>query len=133
MSLLHEDVTPELLRLVATHELAAAAVLETPAAARHHRVRIDALRDEPMLAALPASHRYANANGVPNAAFVAEPVLLPRKPEGLVFNSWFRAVVRAAARAKSSLKECLDAASLTREIGEGRFRPTVRAAVEACS
>jgi DNA-binding transcriptional LysR family regulator len=93
---LHEDVTPELLRLVAAHELAAAAVLETPAAARHHRVRIDALRDEPLLAALPASHRYANADAVPIAGFVAEPVLLPSEPTGLDFNSWLRAVVRAA-------------------------------------
>jgi hypothetical protein len=133
MSLLHEDVTPDLHRLVAAHELAAAAVLETPAAARHHRVRIDALREEPLLAALPALHRYANANGVPIAAFIAEPVLLPREPEGLAFNSWLRAVVRAATRAKSSLKERLDEASLTRGIGEGRFHPTARAAVEACS
>jgi hypothetical protein len=92
---LHEDVTPELLRLVAAHELSAAAVLETPAATRHHRVRIDALRDEPLLAALPASHRYANADAVPIAAFVADRVLLPRESEGHVFNSWLRAVVRA--------------------------------------
>jgi DNA-binding transcriptional LysR family regulator len=53
---LEEDVTPELLRQVAGHELAAAAVMETPAAARRHGVRIDALRDEPLLAALPAMH-----------------------------------------------------------------------------
>lgn len=42
-------------------------------------------------------------------------------------------IVLAVARAKSQLKERLDEASLTREIGEERFHPTIRAAVEACS
>jgi DNA-binding transcriptional LysR family regulator len=54
-----EGVTPELLRRVAARELAGAVVLETPAAARREGVRIDALRDEPLLAALPATHPYA--------------------------------------------------------------------------
>jgi len=54
---LDEDVTPELLRRVAARELAAAVVMETPAAARRHGVRIDALRDEPLPAALPARLR----------------------------------------------------------------------------
>jgi DNA-binding transcriptional LysR family regulator len=93
---LDEDVTPELLRRVAAHELAAAAVLETPAAARRHGVRVDALRDEPLLAAVPASHDYANADAIPIRAFVAERVLLPRESAGGTFNAWLRAVVRAA-------------------------------------
>ena len=41
---LEEEVTPEALRRVAAHELAAAVVMETPAAARRHGVRIDALQ-----------------------------------------------------------------------------------------
>jgi DNA-binding transcriptional LysR family regulator len=49
---LDEDMTPELLQRVAARELAAAAVMETPAAARRYGVRVDALRDEPLLAAL---------------------------------------------------------------------------------
>ena len=93
---LEEDVTPELLRQVAGHELAAAAVMETPAAARRHGVRIDALRDEPLLAALPATHDYANADAIPVGAFAAELVLLPREPPGGAFNAWLAAVVRAA-------------------------------------
>ncbi len=93
---LDEDMTPELLRRVASHELAAAAVLETPAAARRHDVRIDALRDEPLLAALPASHQYADGDAIPVGAFAAECVLLPREPAGRAFNDWLRALVRAA-------------------------------------
>ena len=91
-----EDVTPELLQRVGAHELAAAAVLETPAAARHYGVRVDALRDEPLLAALPASHEYGSAGSIPIGAFAAEVVLLPREPAGRVFNEWLRAVIRAA-------------------------------------
>ena len=91
-----EDVTPDLLRRVAAHELTAAAVMETPAAARHHGVRIDAFRDEPLLAALPASHAYANADAIPVRAFVAECVLLPRVPPGRAFYAWLRAVISAA-------------------------------------
>jgi DNA-binding transcriptional LysR family regulator len=45
---LDEEVTPESLRRIAAHELAAAVVMESPAAARHHGVRIDTLRDEPL-------------------------------------------------------------------------------------
>jgi sulfate permease, SulP family len=41
-------------------------------------------------------------------------------------------IVLVIARAKAPLKEHLDDAGLTREIGEARFHPTVRAAVEAC-
>jgi DNA-binding transcriptional LysR family regulator len=93
---LEEDVTPELLRQVASHELAAAAVMETPAAARRHGIRIDALRDEPLLAALPTTHDYANADAIPVGAFTAELVLLPREPPGAAFNAWLAAVVRAA-------------------------------------
>ena len=93
---LEEDVTPELLRQIASHELAAAVVMETPAAARRYGVRIDALRDEPLLTALPATHRYANAEAIPIRAFAAERVLLPREPPGGAFNAWLSAVVRAA-------------------------------------
>jgi hypothetical protein len=81
---------------MATHGLAAAVVMETPAAARRHGVRIDTLRDEPLLAALPESHGYADAAAIPIGAFVAEVVLLPREPPGRLFNAWFRAVIRAA-------------------------------------
>jgi DNA-binding transcriptional LysR family regulator len=91
-----EDVTPELLRQIASHELTAAVVMETPAAARRYGVRIDALRDEPLLAALPATHRYANTEAIPIGAFAAERVLLPREPPGGAFNAWLSAVFRAA-------------------------------------
>src|SRR5215207_7622124 len=93
---LEEGVAPELVGRVATGEFAAAAMLATPAAARRHGVRVDALRDEPLLAALPATHRYANAGAIPIGAFAAERVLLPREPAGRAFNAWLRAVVRAA-------------------------------------
>ena len=70
---LEDDVTPALLRRVAGHELAVAAVLETPAAARRHGVRIDALRDEPLLAAsvvvgppAPRRRKVADAPGRAN-------------------------------------------------------------------
>jgi alpha-beta hydrolase superfamily lysophospholipase len=66
---LDEDVTPELLRRVTARELVAAAVMETPAAARRHGVRVDALSDEPLLAALPAPHGYARAHAIPVGAF----------------------------------------------------------------
>ena len=93
---LEEGVAQELVGRVATHELAAAAALEMPGAARRHGVRVDALRDEPLLAALPATHRYAGADAIPVGAFAAECVLLPREPPGRAFNAWLRAVVRAA-------------------------------------
>jgi DNA-binding transcriptional LysR family regulator len=91
-----EGVTPELLRRVARHELAAAVVMESPSAARQLGVRIDTLRDEPLLAALPESHAYARASAIPLGAFVAEVVMLPTEPPGQMFNAWFRTVVRAA-------------------------------------
>ena len=90
---LEEDVTPELLRRVATRELAAAVVFETPEAAHRHRIRIDALRDEPLLAALPATHRFANSEAIAVRDFAAERVLLPREPIGRAFNAWLRAVL----------------------------------------
>jgi DNA-binding transcriptional LysR family regulator len=93
---LDEGVTPEMLRRVARHELAAAVVMESPAASRQQRVRIDSLRDEPLLAALPESHAYARAEAIPVGAFVAEVVMLPTEPPGQMFNAWFRTVVRAA-------------------------------------
>jgi DNA-binding transcriptional LysR family regulator len=104
-----EDVTPDLLRRVATHELIAAAVMETPAAARHNGVRIDALRDEPLLAAIPASHTYANADAIPIRAFISECVLLPREPPGRAFNAWLRAVIRAAGFELDRTRETLSA------------------------
>jgi DNA-binding transcriptional LysR family regulator len=93
---LDEEVTPDALLRIAAHELTAAVVMETPAAARRHGVRIDALRDEPLLAALPESHDYATADAIPVGAFAAERVLLARGPPGQVFNAWLRTVVRAA-------------------------------------
>lgn len=93
---LEEGVTPDLLPRVGAHELAAAVVMESPAAASAHGVRIDTLRDEPLLAALSSSHRYARSQAIPLSAFVAETVLLPEEPPGRMFNAWFRAVVRAA-------------------------------------
>ena len=93
---LEEGVAPELVGRVASGELVAAAALATPAAARRFGVRIDTLRDEPLLAALPATHRYARADAIPVAAFVAERVLLPRGGSGAAFNAWLRAVVRTA-------------------------------------
>jgi DNA-binding transcriptional LysR family regulator len=91
-----EGVTPEMLLRVARHDLVAAIVMESPTAARQHGVRIDTLRDEPLLAALPESHRFARAEAIPLDAFVAEVVMLPTEPPGQVFNAWFRTVVRAA-------------------------------------
>ena len=52
-SRLEQEVTPDSLRRVGAHELAAAVVMESPAAARRHAVRVDSLKDEPLLAALP--------------------------------------------------------------------------------
>ena len=106
---LDEDVTPELLRRVAARELAAAVVMETPAAASRHGVRVDALRDEPLLAALPASHGYASADAIPVGAFAEECVLLPREPVGRAFNAWLRAVVRAAGAELERTRETLSA------------------------
>jgi DNA-binding transcriptional LysR family regulator len=90
-----QEVTPDALRRVGAHELAAALVMESPAAARRHAVRVDALKDEPLLAALPRSHRYASGPAIPIGEFVAETVLLPREPSGSMFNAWLRSVLRA--------------------------------------
>ena len=106
---LEEDLTPELLRRVASGELSAAAVFETPSAARRHGLRIDALRDEPLLAALPAGHALAGASAIPIGAFAAERVLLPREPVGRAFNDWLRAVVRAAGHEIDRTVETLSA------------------------
>jgi DNA-binding transcriptional LysR family regulator len=106
---LEEDVSPELLRRVAANELAMAAVFETPGAARRHGARIDTLRDEPLLAALPATHRYADADAIPIGDFAAECVLLPREPTGRGFNGWLRAVVRAAGFELERTRETLSA------------------------
>jgi len=106
---LEEDASPQLLRRVGTHELAAAAVFGTPGAAERHGVRIDALKDEPLLAALPEAHRYASAGAIPVAAFAAERVLLPREPTGGPFKAWLRAVLRAAGAELDRTLETLSA------------------------
>jgi len=90
-----QEATPDSLRRVGAHELPAAVVMESPAAARRHTVRVDALKDEPLLAALPRSHRYASESAIPIREFVAEPVLLPRESVGLMFNVWLQSVMRA--------------------------------------
>ena len=92
---LEQEATPESLRRVGAGELAAAVVLESPAVARRHGVRVDTLKDEPLLAALPRSHRYASEPAIPIGEFVAEPVLLPRELQGQMFNAWLRSVIRA--------------------------------------
>ncbi|MBV9049939.1 MAG: LysR family transcriptional regulator [Solirubrobacterales bacterium] len=91
---LDEEVTSDSLRRLGAHELAAAVVMESPTAARRLGVRIDTLRDEPLLAALPTSHRFATEGVIPVGAFAAERVLLPREPPGQVFNTWLRALIR---------------------------------------
>jgi DNA-binding transcriptional LysR family regulator len=69
--------------------------MQSPAAARRHGVRVDTLRDEPLVAALPESHRYASEASIPIGEFVSEPVLVPREPPGQMFNTWLRSVIRA--------------------------------------
>ena len=91
---LEEEVSADSLKRLGAHELAAAVVMESPSAARRLGVRIDTLRDEPLLAALPQSHRFANEGAIPVGAFAAERVLLPREPPGRVFNAWLRALIR---------------------------------------
>jgi DNA-binding transcriptional LysR family regulator len=88
---LEQEVTLDSLRRVGTHELAAAVVIESPAAARRFGVRVDTLKDEPLLAALPRSHRFASKASIPIREFVSEPVLLPREPVG-----WCRAPCASA-------------------------------------
>jgi DNA-binding transcriptional LysR family regulator len=92
---LEQEVTPDSLRRVGAGELAAAVVMESPAGARRHGVRLDSLRDEPLLAAVPGSHRYASEGAIPIGEFVAGPVLLPRETPGQMFNAWLRSVIRA--------------------------------------
>jgi DNA-binding transcriptional LysR family regulator len=90
-----QEVSSDSLRRVGAHELAAAVVMESHAAARRYVVRVDALKDEPLLAALPRSHRYASAPAIPIGEFVAEPVFMPREPAGTMFNAWLRSLMRA--------------------------------------
>jgi DNA-binding transcriptional LysR family regulator len=91
-----EDVSQELLPLIAAGALTAAAVMRIPGAARRYGVRIDALRDEPLLAALPSAHPCASAGVIPIATFASERVLLPQEPAGQFYNAWLRSVIRAA-------------------------------------
>jgi DNA-binding transcriptional LysR family regulator len=90
-----EEVTPESLQRIGAHDLAAAVVMESPAAARRHRVRVDTLRDEPLLAALPPDHAYAQETSIPIGVFAAETVLLPRDVPGHMFNAWLLSLFRA--------------------------------------
>jgi DNA-binding transcriptional LysR family regulator len=106
---LEEGVAPELAARVGTGELVAAAALATPAAARRFGVRVDALCDEPLLAALPATHSYARAGAVPVAVFAGERVLLPRGGTGAAFNAWLRAAVRATGFELERTLEALSA------------------------
>jgi DNA-binding transcriptional LysR family regulator len=106
---LEEGVAPELAARVASGRLVAAVALATPAAARRFGVRIDTLRDEPLLAALPTTHRYARAGAIPMAAFAGERVLLPRGGTGAAFNAWLHAVVRAAGFELERTVEALSA------------------------
>ena len=92
---LQQEVTPDSLRRVGSHELAAAVVMESPSAARRHVVRVDTLKDEPLLAALPHTHRYASKAAIPISEFASEPVVLPREPAGVFFNAWLRSMMRA--------------------------------------
>ena len=69
--------------------------METPMAVRRHGVRVDTLKDEPLLVALPASHRFAAEGAMPVGEFAAERVLLPREPPGQLFNAWLRTLIRA--------------------------------------
>lgn len=106
---LEDGVAPELAGRVARSELAASAAMAMPAAARRFGVRVDSLRDEPLLAAVPSSHRFAREGAIPVAAFAAERVLVPRGEVGAAFNAWFRAVVRAAGGELERTVEALSA------------------------
>ncbi len=106
---LDEDVTPELLRRVADGELSAAIVIATPEGARPSGIRIDRLRDEPLLAALSPEHPYAAAPAIPVGVFAAERVLLPREPVGRQFNAWLRAVLRVHGHELEHVVETLSA------------------------
>ena len=106
---LEEDVTPELLRRVADGELSAAVVLATPERARPSGIRIDSLRDEPLLAALAPDHPYAAAAAIPVGVFTAERVLLPRDAVGRHFNAWLRAVLRVHGYELQHVVETLSA------------------------
>jgi hypothetical protein len=89
------EVAADALRRIESQELAAAALMESPAAARRHGVRIDTLRDEPLLAAIPASHPHSLSPAFPLEEFVAECILLPREPAGRIFTAWLRALIRS--------------------------------------
>ena len=71
-------------------------MFETPRRRSRHGVRVDALRDEPLLAALPAAHRFAGAEAIPVGAFAAERVLLPARAARPRLQHWLRAVLSAA-------------------------------------
>ena len=92
---LEQEATPESLGESVPASWPAAVVLESPAVARRHGVRVDTLKDEPLLAALSSSHRCASEAAIPIAEFMAEPVLLPRQSTGQMFNVWLRSVIRA--------------------------------------
>ena len=106
-------------------------------AARRHGVRIDTLKDEPLLVALPESHHFAGEGAMPVGAFAAERVLLPSEPPGRMFNSWLRTLYpRSRVRARADDRDAqrpvgsADVADRERRSGErvvaewvrGRFR-----------
>ena len=61
-------------------------MFETPAAARRYGVRIDTLRDEPLLAALPRRTALPTPRRSRSATSPTSCVLLPREPAGRAFN-----------------------------------------------
>jgi DNA-binding transcriptional LysR family regulator len=84
---IEEGITPESLGRIGARDLTAGVVMASPEAARRHRVRIDTLRDEPLLAALPPGHAYAHAASIRIGEFAADTVLLPRERSGDMFNT----------------------------------------------
>jgi DNA-binding transcriptional LysR family regulator len=105
-----EDMSSASLRRVASRDLAAAVVMESPGAARRHGVRIDTLRDEPLLAAMSESHPLAGGSSMPMRAFVAECVLLPAEPPGQMFNAWLESSIRAVGQELGTTKQTMSAA-----------------------
>ena len=67
------------------------------------------MRDEPLLAAVPAAHPLAGVAAVPLGAFAAERVLLPRSPIGTPFTTWLRARLRVAGHELDDTLETLGA------------------------
>ena len=138
---LEEDVTPNSLRRVGAHELDGALVMETPMRGCDATVYASTrCKDEPLLAALPASHRFVGEGAMPVGEFAAERVLLPREPPGQLFNSWLRTLIRAHGfeleRTMATLSAPWDRRMLPIASGEAvcrvRFRMGTRADSGSC-